>query len=79
MNEVLRLASSRECGSEHPLAEAIVRPAEAKNIEMKEAEDFEAITGKGVKGRVDGKSVAPGNLALVTELGLEDDGEVSGC
>ncbi len=69
--EVLRLAASLERGSEHPLAEAIVRGAEERGITIAKAEDFEAITGKGVKGRVDGKTVALGNAALIRDLGLE--------
>ncbi len=69
--EVLRLAASLERGSEHPLAEAIVRGAEERNVKMASAEDFEAVTGKGVKGVVDGKAVALGNLAMIRELGLE--------
>ena len=69
--EVLRLAASLERGSEHPLAEAIVRGAEENGVEMTEAQDFEAVTGKGVKGKVDGKPVALGNLKLVQEMGLE--------
>jgi Cu+-exporting ATPase len=69
--EVLRLAASLERGSEHPLAEAIVRGAEERDVKMDNARDFEAITGKGVKGVVDGKAVALGNLAMIRELGLE--------
>jgi len=69
--EILRLAASLERGSEHPLAEAIVRGAEERSIELTSAEDFEAITGKGVIGRVSEKSVALGNLALVTDMGLD--------
>lgn len=69
--EVLRLAASLERGSEHPLAEAIVRGAEERGIEFAKAEDFEAVTGKGVKGRVDGKTVALGNAALIRDLGLD--------
>jgi Cu+-exporting ATPase len=72
--EVLRLAASLERGSEHPLAEAIVRGAEERGVDMAEAEDFEAVTGKGVTGRVDGKAVALGNLALIRDLGLEAGG-----
>jgi len=68
--EVLWLAASLERGSEHPLAEAIVRGAEARGVTLTDAADFEAITGKGVKGTVHGKRVALGNLALITELGL---------
>jgi Cu+-exporting ATPase len=71
--EVLRLAASLERGSEHPLAEAIVRGAEERGVEMAKAEDFEAVTGKGVKGVVDGKAVALGNLKLITEMGLKAD------
>ena len=69
--EVLRLAASLERGSEHPLAEAIVRGAEERNVAFADAEDFEAITGKGVKGTVGGKAVALGNLALITDMGLQ--------
>ncbi|SFQ26736.1 copper-(or silver)-translocating P-type ATPase, partial [Tranquillimonas alkanivorans] len=69
--EVLRLAASLERGSEHPLAEAIVRGAEERGVEMAEATEFEAVTGKGVTGKVGGKPVALGNRALVEELGLD--------
>ena len=69
--EVLHLAATLERGSEHPLAEAIVRGAEEREIELSAAANFEAITGKGVKGTVGGKSVALGNLALVTDMGME--------
>ncbi|OJV57441.1 copper-translocating P-type ATPase [Hydrogenophaga crocea] len=69
--EVLRLAATLEKGSEHPLAEAIVKGAEERGVKLVEAQDFEAVTGKGVKGRVDGKSVALGNLKLVKDLGLD--------
>ena len=69
--DVIRLAASLERGSEHPLAEAIVRGAEERGVEMSKAEDFDAVTGKGVRGRVDGRSVALGNRALMEELGVE--------
>lgn len=69
--EVLRLAASLERGSEHPLAEAIVRGAEERGVEMADAADFEAITGKGVKGTVDGHAVALGNAALISDMGLD--------
>ncbi|MFT6447169.1 MAG: Cu+-exporting ATPase [Sulfitobacter pontiacus] len=69
--EVLRLAASLERGSEHPLAEAIVRGAEERDVKMADADDFEAVTGKGVKGVVGGKAVALGNLAMIRDLGLE--------
>ncbi|MBI1906715.1 MAG: heavy metal translocating P-type ATPase [Rhodocyclales bacterium] len=69
-DEVLRLAASLERGSEHPLAEAIVSGAEARGLDLVKADDFEAITGKGVKGRVDGKAVALGNAKLLEEFGV---------
>ncbi|SBT09105.1 Copper-transporting P-type ATPase [Candidatus Accumulibacter aalborgensis] len=69
--EVLRLAASLERGSEHPLAEAIVSGAEERGVELASAEEFEALTGKGVKGVVDGQAVALGNAALLAELGLD--------
>ncbi len=72
--EVLRLAASLERGSEHPLAEAIVRGAEERDVEMVAATDFEAVTGKGVTGRVDGRPVALGNLKLLEDLGLDASG-----
>ena len=68
--EVLRLAASLERGSEHPLAEAIVTGAEERGVALVNAEDFEAVTGKGVKGVVDGRAVALGNAKLLGDLGL---------
>lgn len=70
-NEVLRLAASLERGSEHPLAEAIVSGAEGRGIELAKTDDFEAVTGKGVKGIVAGKAVALGNARLIEDLGLD--------
>ncbi|MFV2092454.1 MAG: heavy metal translocating P-type ATPase, partial [Hyphomicrobiales bacterium] len=69
--EVLRLAASLELGSEHPLAEAIVAGARERGVKMTDATDFEAITGMGVKGVVDGKQVALGNARLMDEMGLD--------
>jgi len=70
--EVLRLAASLERGSEHPLAEAIVNGAEERSVEMANATDFEAVTGKGVKGVVDGHAVALGNAKLISDMGLDN-------
>jgi Cu+-exporting ATPase len=67
----LRLAASLERGSEHPLAEAIVKGAEARGVTPVEARDFASVTGKGVQGRVDGRLVALGNRALLDELGID--------
>jgi Cu+-exporting ATPase len=69
--EVLRLAATLEKGSEHPLAEAIVAGAGDRSVALGTVEDFEAVTGKGVRGRVGGKTVALGNLKLAQDLGLD--------
>lgn len=69
--EVLRLAATLEKGSEHPLAEAIVAGAEERDVTLGKADDFEAVTGMGVKGVVDGQPVALGNAKLMAELGLD--------
>jgi Cu+-exporting ATPase len=68
---VLRLAASLERGSEHPLAEAIVKGAEARKVTLVEARDFEGITGKGVRGTVEAQAVALGNRALMADLRVE--------
>jgi len=67
---VLQLAASLELGSEHPLAESIVKGAEERGLKLSEASDFEAITGKGVKGKVSGVEVVLGNAKMLAELGL---------
>jgi Cu+-exporting ATPase len=71
---LLRLAASLERGSEHPLAEAIVKGAEQRGITLANAESFESVTGKGVRGRVEGRDVALGNRALMQELGANAGG-----
>jgi Cu+-exporting ATPase len=68
---LLRLAASLERGSEHPLAAAIVAGAEARGVALSPAEAFESITGKGVQGRIDGRSVALGNRALMDQLRVD--------
>jgi Cu+-exporting ATPase len=68
--ELLRLAASLERGSEHPLATAIVKGAEARGIVVGNASAFESLTGRGAKGVVDGHDVAVGNPSLLTELGV---------
>jgi Cu+-exporting ATPase len=66
--ELLRLAASLERGSEHPLAAAILRGASEKGLAPGDVRNFEAVPGKGVRGVVEGKSVALGNPALLEEL-----------
>jgi Cu+-exporting ATPase len=67
---LLRLAASLERGSEHPLAAAIVKGAESRDIALVEAQGFDSITGKGVQGRVDDRDVTLGNLALMESLDI---------
>jgi Cu+-exporting ATPase len=67
--DLLQLAASLERGSEHPLAAAIVAGAEERGVALTKVESFESLTGKGVKGSVNGRSVALGNRALLEELG----------
>ncbi len=69
--DVLRWAASAEAGSEHPLARAVLRHAEEWDIELKEAADFEAVTGRGVRAIVDGKAVLVGTPALMEENDLD--------
>ncbi len=64
-DELLRLASSVEKVSEHPLAQAIVEGAQARKLELAEVKDFEAIPGHGVSAKVEGKNILIGNLKLM--------------
>ncbi len=68
---LLRMAAGLERGSEHPLAEAIVTGAQERGIESASAESFESVTGKGVMGKVEGRSVALGNRALMDHVGVD--------
>ncbi len=69
--KLLRLAASLERASEHPLAAAIVGGAEERGVQLTKVESFDSITGKGVRGRVDGQLVALGNRALLDELKVD--------
>jgi P-type Cu+ transporter len=70
-DEVLRLAASLEQGSEHPLAGAIVAAAQQKGLRLAAVEEFRSVTGKGVVGHVERRSVALGNQKLLEEVGLD--------
>jgi Cu+-exporting ATPase len=72
-NEMLRLAASLDQGSEHPLADAIVKAARERDLPLEKADGFESIAGSGVRGRVGGKQVALGNTALMVQLGVPVD------
>ena len=68
---LLYLAAGLEQGSEHPLATAIVRGAEARGVRPGAPEDFESVTGQGVRGRIAGQQVALGNAAMMDALGVD--------
>jgi len=70
-SEILRLAASVERASEHPLADAIVRSAKDRNLDLGKVEAFDSPTGKGASGNVDGKSILLGNSNFLTSLGIE--------
>ena len=69
-SELLRLAASLERGSEHPLAAAIVAASQEKALELSETAEFRSVTGKGVIGTVEGRTVALGNHKLLEELAI---------
>ncbi|MGD2056970.1 MAG: copper-translocating P-type ATPase, partial [Gammaproteobacteria bacterium] len=75
-DEVLQLAASLERASEHPLAEAIVRGAQARGMALKRTGDFASVTGKGVTGNVEGRAVVLGNIKLLEDLGIDPAGLV---
>jgi Cu+-exporting ATPase len=70
-DEVLRVAAAIERGSEHPLAAAIVAGAEGRRIAIPAASGFQSVTGQGVTGTVEGRSVALGNRTLVDARGVD--------
>src|SRR5262249_5561671 len=69
--DVLNFAAGLERGSEHPLAAAVVKGAQARGINPTAPDDFHAVPGKGVKGRVDGHAVLLGNAAFLTSQGID--------
>ena len=69
--DVLSLAAALEKGSEHPLADAILNGAVKRGLTIGKADDFEAVTGKGVKGRVAGQAVALGNQAMMRDISVD--------
>ncbi len=68
--ELLRFAAGLEQASEHPLAAAIVAGARERGAEPTAASDFTSLTGKGVRGHVDGRSVVLGSARLLEDLGI---------
>jgi Cu+-exporting ATPase len=72
-DEVLRLSASLDQGSEHPLADAIVRAARSRNLVLDKPQTFESSSGIGVRGKVAGRDLALGNTALMNEIGVAVD------
>jgi len=69
-DELLRLAASLERASEHPLANAVVAEAKARNLVLINPSDFDSPVGKGVVGKVEGRRIAIGNAAFLKERGV---------
>jgi Cu+-exporting ATPase len=70
-SDLLQLVASLERSSEHPLAAALVKGAEAKKFSLADVVGFNSTTGKGVKGTVSGKQVAVGNAELFRDLSVD--------
>ncbi|MBL0142044.1 MAG: heavy metal translocating P-type ATPase [Betaproteobacteria bacterium] len=69
--QVLTLAASLEKPSEHPLAQAIVSRAQADKQMLQEVREFDAVTGKGVRGTIDGRAALLGNALLIQDAGID--------
>jgi len=72
-NELLRLAAAVERASEHPLAKAIVDGAKERDIAIPDVADFDAPTGKGTSGTVEGRNVALGNARFMSEIDVSTE------
>jgi Cu+-exporting ATPase len=70
-SKILHLAASVERASEHPLADAIVRAARERNLDLSKVDEFDSPTGKGAMGKVGGKTVLLGNSNFLASLGIE--------
>jgi Cu+-exporting ATPase len=69
--DILKFAASVERSSEHPLADAIVKAAQERNVDLVNVTDFDSPSGKGVTGKIDGKSVVLGNAKFMKSAGIE--------
>jgi len=73
-DELLRLVASAERASEHPLGEAIVRGAKERGLPLAEAATFEAVSGGGIRARVEGLEVLVGSRRFLSEASVSEDG-----
>src|SRR5262249_47471687 len=71
--DLLQLAASVERGSEHPLAAAVLQAAAQRQPSLRDASEFKAIPGKGVRGLVDGRRVFLGTAAYLAEQGISSE------
>lgn len=74
-NELLAIAGAAEASSEHPLARAIVKEAFNRGLALAEVQDFEAVPGRGVRARLDGRKLVLGSPAFLTAEGIDFTGE----
>ncbi len=72
-DELLALGASVETGSEHPLGEAIVREAEEEGVDLQEVSDVQTVTGKGIRGTVNGQRISVGTPDLMEEAGVNTE------
>ncbi len=72
-NNLLKIAGSLEKNSEHPLAEAIIEKANENKIELQDVQEFLAISGRGVKGKINGVNYYGGNLAFMKENNINTE------
>jgi len=73
--ELLRIAASAERGSEHPLAEAVVKAAKDEGLSLANPQNFEAIAGRGIHADIDGQRVRIGSPAFIDDTTLQNDVE----
>jgi Cu+-exporting ATPase len=69
--DILQLAATVERASEHPLADAIVRAAKERNLDVGKVDEFDSPTGKGATGKVDGRTIVLGNANFLQSLGID--------
>jgi Cu+-exporting ATPase len=68
---LLRLAATLERGSEHPLGHAIVQGALERGLQLTNSASFESLTGRGIRGKVEGREIVAGNERLLRELNID--------
>src|SRR3546814_654494 len=73
-DDILSIAAALEQSSAHPLAHAILSAAEAKELALAPIANFESVSGKGVRGRIDGRRAAIGNAAMMAEESADPTG-----